>query len=630
MVSAPVGRFDGPTFRTAAFDVISSDMTHFSHPFDGPRSAGVRSDGTNGAWTRRGLLAALGGTIGGALGGSLLARPSWAEGLLPAQEVASAAMGMVSEGAHLPLDPSELSPFADFYAPRQYRAFWTASGDDGIADGRRLEAAKGIVGLESHGLPSRDAVAIGLATDWRAMADRSGGAAAATASERARLERRFMEAWLDAARTLATGLVSPQTIAGLHVDVATFDRSTLLADLAAGGSPRALLEAQAPGSAAYHRLREKYAVLRQLIGEGRWKFPIDPGPDLVPGTQDFRVAEVRARLHELGDLTWVEEHADWYDERLVAGVYAFQLRHGLKADGVAGARTIAEMNVSATSRLGQLAVALERMRWRSREIGRRYVWVNLPDFEVRLIDEGKAVFMTRSVIGSPAASTPEFNGTMSYLVANPSWYVPTGIAKTEIVPEIRKNPDYMKENRLKRLGPNRYVQLPGPKNALGKVKFMFPNEHDIYLHDTPWKELFARDLRAYSHGCVRLEKPHDFAREILTRDRDGAWEKYEAALKSGKETRINFETPIPVVMTYQTAWVDPEGQIQIRRDVYQRDRAILSALTEKGLVPPPLPAGADNGYDTELQPAIAPETEAPYHELSAPPSAPLAPVPQQY
>jgi murein L,D-transpeptidase YcbB/YkuD len=291
-------------------------------------------------------------------------------------------------------------------------------------------------------------------------------------------------------------------------------------------------------------------------------------------------------------------------------VRRFQEEHGLAVDGVVGGATLAEINLSAEDRLGQVVVAMERERWLNIDRGRRHVWVNLADFSAKIVDDGKVTVETRAVVGATPSDrqSPEFSDQMEHLIVNPSWHVPRSIAVKEYLPSFRANPNanghltiYYRGQPVARdrinwpvvtagNWPFELKQAPSRSNALGLVKFMFPNQWDIYLHDTPAKELFNRSARAYSHGCIRLQDPFDFAYALLARQTDDPEGLFKSRLDTGRESRIDLDVPVPVHLVYRTAFTTPRGALRFRPDIYGRDRAILAALEDAGVAITDLPS----------------------------------------
>ncbi|MGB0440849.1 MAG: L,D-transpeptidase family protein, partial [Paracoccaceae bacterium] len=267
--------------------------------------------------------------------------------------------------------------------------------------------------------------------------------------------------------------------------------------------------------------------------------------------------------------------------------------------------TLAMINTSAKARLQSVLVAMERERWINlpNGLGSRHVWVNLTDFKARIIDDGKITFETRSVIGHKDTDrrTPEFSDVMEHMVINPSWYVPRSIIVGEYLPKLKKNPNahgYLELTNARgqvvgrgqdftqftsKTFPYNMRQPPGPRNALGTVKFMFPNRHNIYLHDTPQRHLFAREVRTFSHGCVRLNDPHDFAYAMLAKQTSNPQGYFQSLLRAGKEVQVDLEQKVPVHLVYRTAYVAPTGDMQFRRDIYGRDAKIWTALQSEGV-----------------------------------------------
>ncbi|MGB1179174.1 MAG: L,D-transpeptidase family protein, partial [Lentibacter algarum] len=286
-------------------------------------------------------------------------------------------------------------------------------------------------------------------------------------------------------------------------------------------------------------------------------------------------------------------------------VQAFQLDHGMAGDGIVGDGTRAELNKSPEDRLAAILVAMERERWVNQERGRRHVLVNITDFSARIIDNGKVTFETRSVVGANDSErrTPEFSDVMEYLVINPTWNVPRSIATKEYLPMMKRNANaaghlQLYDSRGRKVArsqinfskytestfPYAIKQPPSKRNALGLVKFMFPNKYNIYLHDTPAKNLFSRETRAYSHGCIRLGDPFEFAYALLAKQSNDPKGEFHRYLKTGVESAVQLEQPVPVHLIYRTAFTDVKGGTHFRRDVYGRDAKIWNALQNAGVV----------------------------------------------
>lgn len=357
----------------------------------------------------------------------------------------------------------------------------------------------------------------------------------------------------------------------------------------------------APPHPEYRALKAALAKLRAAAG-GPEPVVVPEGKALKPGQSDERVPILRTRLN-----VSLASDADpnFYDDTLAAAVMAAQGNAGLKADGIVGPRTLAALNgLSKEDEIGAVIANLERWRWMPRDLGAFHVTVNVPEFMVRVVENGAVVHETRVVVGKPTNRTPSFSSAISYLIVNPYWNVPTSILSKEMLPEIQADPyGYFARQgyqvfarvggRMRQVNPgmiNWYAvnphsvqirQVPGDDNALGRIKFMFPNQHSVYLHDTPSKRLFERDSRAFSHGCVRVENPLDFADVLLSRAAPDWNSARLEKLYGGPERRVNLETPVPIHLAYFTATSEPDGTLRHFEDIYGYDDAINEALNSK-------------------------------------------------
>ncbi|MGB7295570.1 MAG: L,D-transpeptidase family protein, partial [Candidatus Aminicenantales bacterium] len=262
-------------------------------------------------------------------------------------------------------------------------------------------------------------------------------------------------------------------------------------------------------------------------------------------------------------------------------------------------------NVSAAERLTQIRANLERWRWITQELGERYILVNVADFRVGVVEAGREVMSMPAVVGRAYRRTPAFSGTMSHLEINPTWTVPPKLAREDILPKVRKDPAYLGQKGFRVFEnwsegareidvsafdwslvkaenlPYKFRQDPGPQNSLGRIKFMFPNKFDVYLHDTPERELFNRAVRDFSSGCIRIERPVDLAEYVLRDDPDWTKEKILTAIKGGETRVVNLRNPLGVHLLYWTAWLGEDGRVQFRQDIYLRDAALYRALEER-------------------------------------------------
>ena len=486
------------------------------------------------------------------------------------------------------------------YAAHAYQPIWTQT-DGSISDAGQM-LLDALEKAADHALPAQKYNAASLRA--RIASAPTNGAA---------FEADMTKAFLTYAKDVSSGLLKPRSIdRELHIYPEERDPGLLIRQAGDSTDMAAFLDSLAPQDPIYRRLLERYAAFRSLGASNLWGDSVAKGRTMRPGERSQRVAQVRARLTAMGDLdpnvydlhTVEAQAADGtqiaandvqtdvpllafeptlFDDQMVSALQSFQSRHGLNLDGVIGPATLNQINVSPATRAEQIAVNLERLRWMNRDLGDRHILVNLAGFTMDVMNRGTSEFSQRVVIGKAREHrTPEFSDEMTHMVINPSWYVPTSIKEKEIMPKLAKDPNYL-VNRGMRMVNGRIIQAPGPRNALGTVKFMFPNKFAIYLHDTPSKRLFKRDIRAYSHGCVRVERPHEFAAFLLSAQRDDAESYFQTILKRRKERRVNLEDPLPVHITYRSAWIDENGVEQFRGDIYGRDRKIAAALKRAGV-----------------------------------------------
>ncbi|MEE1612802.1 L,D-transpeptidase family protein [Microvirga sp. CF3016] len=350
----------------------------------------------------------------------------------------------------------------------------------------------------------------------------------------------------------------------------------VLSKVSSAGDAGGALEAYNPPHPGYRALKDRLVKLRE-------NHPSQPsvhlprGPILRVGMKDPRVPLIRARFN----LTKDADNQTVYDERVASAVAAFQKEKGLPDTGVLNAQTIAALSgPSVAQRQSDLIANMERWRWLPGDLGQRHIMVNVPEFRLQVVEGRNVVHQTRVIVGKEQSQTPIFSETMKYLVVNPSWTIPPSIMKKEILPALANDPYYAarKGYKIIRRGDRITVQQPpGERNALGFVKFMFPNQHAVYLHDTPNRNLFSASKRAFSHGCVRVEKPFELAEEIM--GRDGKWteEKLRGLIGKG-ERYVHLTNPLPVHLTYFTLAIDEKGEVKRFEDLYGLDRKVRAAL----------------------------------------------------
>ncbi|WP_200975977.1 murein L,D-transpeptidase [Echinicola sp. 20G] len=356
----------------------------------------------------------------------------------------------------------------------------------------------------------------------------------------------------------------------------------------------------------YPRMRENLRAYHDMEqNDGIDWSKISGNKVLKVGESSKAVADVRERLWFWKDLKqYTPEDVELYDSTMMEGILHFQKRNGLTADGVVGKDTYNALNESPAALIKKVAVNLERMRWLPDTVmDSRFVVVNIANFQLDLVQQNglDTIFSSPVIVGRQYHTTPIFNGEMSYIVLSPTWTVPSSIIRNEMIPKIKKDPNYLNRNHLKILTysgkevdpsaidwsktssksfPYMIRQSPGPHNSLGLAKFIFPNKHNVYIHDTPSKSLFSKDIRAFSHGCIRVQNPERLAEVILEDNKDWGHEEIEAVMHSGKETTVMLKEKIPVVLLYLTFWTDESGNPHIRKDIYERDRRISDALFE--------------------------------------------------
>jgi len=478
---------------------------------------------------------------------------------------------------------------ADFYGTNGLQPIFT--GPQGAA--RRAALIEAVGQAASHGLPPSRYDRAGLM-----RLDRQG-------IDDLDAEIRFARVFADWSHDISGGLLEPRQVepGGIKREVRRPPVGALLRRFASAADPGAVLAELPSRDPRYEALR------RALARQSRLVPPADAPP--VPeglwrqGTSDPAIAALRVRLASIGFAAAPLGSPLTFDGPLAQAVAAYQHEAGLPADGVAGPRTVARLNRGSAPEDAAILVALERMRWmRGHDLNARHVWVNLPEFQARIYEQGRQVFETRVVVGKadPEFETPEFSEAMKYMVVNPRWNVPRSITVKEYLPRLqadryavahldvvdgagnviaRDRIDFRKYTA--RTFPYRMRQKPSDDNALGQVKFMFPNPWNIYLHDTPSRHLFNQSSRAYSHGCIRVGRPVELAQELLKGQVENPESVYARALASGRETYLNLRPPIPVHLVYFTAFPDESGRIHRFRDIYGRDARIHAALVKAGL-----------------------------------------------
>lgn len=356
-----------------------------------------------------------------------------------------------------------------------------------------------------------------------------------------------------------------------------------------------------PEHVAYQNLKKALERYRQIQAAGGWQ-PVPQGPTLRSGDTDVRVVALRQRLVAEAFLSPASNQGELFDAEVEEAVKQFQDHHFLTADGVVGRGTLATLNVPIEARIDQLRVNLERGRWVLHDLESRFVIVDIAGFEAWYYNDNERVWASRVQVGKPYRATPVFRDQITYLDFNPTWTVPPTIMAKDILPKVKRDVSYLSKRNIKVLDRNGTVidphtldwskysgrnfpyilrQDPGPNNALGRIKFMFPNPHFVYLHDTPSKSLFNRMGRAFSSGCIRVENPVELAELLLNDPERWNREQIRREFETAKTRSVRLKEPVPVLLFYWTARPDDNGHVRFKQDIYGRDTAVLQALNDE-------------------------------------------------
>jgi murein L,D-transpeptidase YcbB/YkuD len=474
---------------------------------------------------------------------------------------------------------SDLAGVKAYYARQGYAPTWTI-------DGRLTERARKLIARlhqsEADGLPDV----------YRTPVIGMGEVVPVSAAAAARAEVLLSAALVVYARHAQTGRLDPVTVSqNFEYDRPMPDPVAVLSGLASADDPVGALNAYNPTNPEFLALRAKLAEIRSSQIE---RPPVVPaGRMLKLGAKDERVIVLRERLK----VTAIAGDPKVFDESVDLAVKSFQEGAGLKADGILGPGTLGALNAGAEDHVATILANMERWRWMPRDLGRYYVRVNVPNFNLEIFRDGKVVYTTRIVVGDTGHQTPVFSHEIEHVIVNPVWNVPASIAVKEMLPKIQSNPGALAgyqvfaniDGKFRAVDPYmvdwynvdmRRIQIkqpPGERNALGSIKFMFPNPYAVYLHDTPSKSFFERDYRALSHGCMRVMNPWEFAEALLQEDPKVSADQLRK-LVGGRETRVNLTNKIPVHITYFTAWVDENGDLVVRDDIYGHDSKVEKAF----------------------------------------------------
>lgn len=414
------------------------------------------------------------------------------------------------------------------------------------------------------------------------------------------------DAFLRLSRHLAQGQLDPGKVDPLwKIPVAQIDASRLLDQALVNFEPVAILQALNPQSRGYRQLLRVLSDYRHIADQGGWH-RLPEAPLIRPGEHHDLIPLLRQRLIAAEELETGESPIDnrIYDSRLQQSVEQFQQSHGLKQDGIIGPQTRAALNVPVEQRIAQIKSNLERWRWLPQQLGERYILVNIGGYLVQLVEHDQVQMEKRTIIGRPMRYTPSFSTRATHLVLNPTWTVPRSIAVMDLLPEQRRDSEYLLRKNIqiqqregdqwidqdpaminweqynKHNFPFRLRQSPGDGNSLGRIKFHMPNPYTIYLHDTPAQSLFSLPVRDFSSGCVRVEGITDFVHQLLLRGAPDTISAFTDQLDSRESSYFKLPEPIDVLLVYFTAWVDSTGHIQFRPDIYDLDRPLILGLQQ--------------------------------------------------
>jgi murein L,D-transpeptidase YcbB/YkuD len=487
-----------------------------------------------------------------------------------------------------------------FYARRDFRPAWVSAGGseqrvEGLLTALQQLRAEALVPeayhLESLRRLHHDSQSSGLLREEIRLA------------LQVDLELLATDSFFTSAGHLLGGRVAPETLGpeqqAVHKDA---DLMGALEAAVDSGRVQPVLKSFLPNQEGYRRMRRALERYRQIVREGGWA-QIPDGIPLRAGRDDARVSGLGLRLVAEGYLDRKQARGgNRFDATVKQAVRAFQRQHGLAADGVVGPQTRQALNISAADRVRQIELNMERWRWLPRYLGKRHLLVNIADYRMEIFENDRRVMAMRVAVGRDYRRTPVVSAELNQIVLNPHWYVPATIFAEDLLPAIRANPDYLHQRGYKvfsHLGPNAeevaperidwqavdpenfdYIlrKDPGPFNPMGRVKFLFPNRYEVYIHDSPDRSIFSQPKRTFSSGCIRIEKPIELA-EYLLKDSPG-WSRRRilTEIESGRSKVIAGFDPLPIHIQYWTVWVQENGQVQFRDDIYGRDAVLQEAL----------------------------------------------------
>lgn len=512
-------------------------------------------------------------------------------------------LGMRADGTHAPIkadakgsksEAGETLILRDLYTKLDFKPIWVSGSGP---------SAKAKVFLDRLGRANEH----GLNPEHYLHARLAKAAADLGSAKRGEFEVAMSRAFARYAADINAGRIGPnRAIPNLYVQPVRPDPERLLLAAAKTSDFEKYIDGLPPQTPQYARLVKALADYRAIEAKGGWK-SVPGGPTLKPGMTSPRLAKIRKRLMVSGDLKDMGTKPNFYDKALIPAVKRFQFRHGLNEDGNIGKGTIAAMNIPIAVKIRQQVLNLERRRWMPPDLGDQYIFVNIADQHLKWVTRAhspkpKTIHVARVAVGKRYHQTPVFSGVMSFVRINPHWNVPQSIARKEMLPKLKRDPGYLTRNHYLLLTrpidndsavspqsvdwasmsrsnfPYFIRQMPGPWNALGTIIFMFPNPHNIFIHDTAARGVFARERRYFSHGCIRLQFPKKFG-ELVLEPNDWDLKKINEAIKTREEMQVGLKRRLPVHITYLTAWSNKDGTHHFRPDIYKRDATLNKVLT---------------------------------------------------
>ena len=508
------------------------------------------------------------------------------------------------------------------YQTENYRPIWT--GAKGPLP-QAYEMVEVIKDSDKEGLNPGDYNLTQIDYALKRLDESSGKGGAAQSSTLAELDLLLSNAFLNYGHDVLYGRVRPEQInLELMFGETPVSLNHLLLTSVSGNSVKDSLGNLFPQYPVYGKLRDALDQYREYADKGSWP-TVPGGSKLKKGSRGPRVTALRDRLKVTGELSASAPDSDIFDEELHRAVIRYQERNGLYVDGVAGDSTLESLNVPASERVRQIELTMERWRILPRNMGSRFVLVNIANYHLYGVANNMDRTQMRIVVGKPKWNTPIFSEQMTHMVINPFWNIPPSIFRDDIVPRVREDPNYMSDRNIQAVGLEmpaieedeaavdeesleasgaeeaveaehplkaeyrsqvlsgkyRLRQYPGPSNPLGRVKFLFPNKHSVYLHDTPNRGYFLRSQRNFSHGCIRVEKPIDLAEFVLYSDPEWNGSKVQSTINSGKTKTVHLPEPLPVYVLYFTAWANEDGSVSFHKDIYGLDNVLANALRQK-------------------------------------------------